>query len=387
MAVAACSLAIPGGDVPKVEHRWVVTPLEVSIGMDELINQGRRSSNAAAARAPAASGHIVRSVNASNGDAADSCAFPTVDATIASRDDQVVVDVPRTTLECSLRVLCRGCSGGRQAKPALTLARRDTVPLPDRSDLSVESISVTAGTVEISLEHDLDFVPLRQGEFAIEVWSAGDTDSEPSKLTEFSLDRDLVGGTPISYTHDFGRDPATVVGGIELVVDIDAPARSDTVNVDLNRALRVTAEVRGLTVSAAAVRIDKPIEIDPEPVNADDETVSEIIDRITGTTTITITLTNPFPIEVQGTIDLGEAVPLTDAEKWITVAPGTRDEPVITTKRLTVTREQLQAFLARGRFSIAGRVSTDGVATLDTDQEIRVRVTVDVSVASEPEDA
>ncbi len=131
---------------------------------------------------------------------------------------------------------------------------------------------------------------------------------------------------------------------------------------------------------------DKPIEI-AEPVNVDDDTVSEIVDRVTGPTTITVTLTNPFPIEVRGTMDLGDTVPLTTAERSVTVAAGTRDEPETTVKTLTITPEELQAFLERGQFSFNGNAVTDGVRTLDPDQEIRVRVTVDVSVASEPVDA
>ena len=60
-------------------------------------------------------------------------------------------------------------------------------------------------------------------------------------------------------------------------------------------------------------------------------------------------------------------------------------EPKTTTKTLTITREELQAFLERGQFSFRGNAATGGVVTLDTDQEIRVRITVDVSLVTEPE--
>ena len=145
------------------------------------------------------------------------------------------------------------------------------------------------------------------------------------------------------------------------------------------------AEVKDLTVSAAAVRIDKPIEIDPEPISVDDDTVSEIVDRVRGTTTVTVTFTNPFPIEVWGTIDLGDAVQLTADEQSVEIPSGTPDEPGTFEKTLTITREELQAFLERGQFSFSGNAATDGVVTLDTDQEIRVRITVDVSLVTEPE--
>ena len=385
VAVAACSLAIPGDDVPKVEQRWVLTPLDISIGMDELINPNQGLlSNVAAAHAPAAF-TTVQSEDAANAEAVDACAFPNVSATMESKDDHVVVNVPRTTLECSVRDLCPDCSGGSQTRPAFTLKRQDTFSLPDSSDLSVKSINVTSGTVEISLEHDLDFVPLKQGEFKIEVRSVGSTEGGPEKLAGFSLDRALVGPTPVSYTHDFARNPATVVGGIELVVDVDAPAGSDIVNVDLSKKIQVAAEVKDLTVSAAAVRIDKPIEIDPEPISVDDDTVSEIVERVTGMTTVTVTFTNPFPIEVRGTIDLGDAVQLTTDEQSVKIDSGTRGKPQTTAKTLKITPEALQAFLERGQFSFRGNAETGGVVTLDTDQEIRVRITVDVSLVTEPE--
>ena len=390
MALAACSLAIPSGDLPKVEHRWVVTALDSRIGMDELINPGQQPSSVTSvvvAGSSMESGGGVRR-KSSNGEATDSCQASNVSADIASRNDEVVVNVGRTTLECSLRDLCPTCSAGRQGKPALRIEREDTFRLPDRDDLQVESVSVTGGTVVISLAHDLDFVPLRQGEFDVEVWSVGDKKNPATKLATFSLDRDLVGSPPVTYEHDFSRSPTTVAGGLRLVVDIDAAADpSTTVDIDLSETIRVTTEVKDVTVSAATVRIDKEFETDGQPINVDDDTVSEIIDRITGDTTIIITFTNPFPIQVEGTLDLGEAVQLTDEEMRLSVRPGTSDRPVDTRKELTLTRAELQTFLEQGEFSFMGRVSTDDAVTLDTDQTIRIRIAIDVSLVTEPEGA
>ena len=90
---------------------------------------------------------------------------------------------------------------------------------------------------------------------------------------------------------------------------------------------------------------------------------------------------------MQGTFDLGDAVPLTDAQKSISVRPGTAAEPVTSTKKVTLTRAQLRAFLERGVLSFRGRVSTDDVVPLHTDKEIRVSISVDVSLVTEPEEA
>ena len=173
-----------------------------------------------------------------------------------------------------------------------------------------------------------------------------------------------------------------------LVVNVDAPADpATTVDIDLSEILQVTININKLTVSAAGVIIDKELKPDPIPITVDDGTVSEIVDRVRGGIAITITLTNPFPIEVRGTFDLGAAVQLSDEQKSITVRPATGGQPVITRKEVSLTREQLRAFLERGVFSFEGRVSADDVVRLETDKEIRVAISVDVSLVTEPEEA
>ena len=378
ISVIACGLAVPSGNLPAVEQRWVVTALSTSIGMEELINQAHAS---APQRATAAHGYAATS---SAGEPTD-CLPSTVSASIAFENDQVVISDGRASLDCSLRDLCPTCSARRQSKPAFSLHQEQAIPLPNRDDLAVRSVSVTGGAVTVSLQHDLDFPLLRRGEIDIQVWSSGDRDTEPEKLSEFSLDRDFVGGTPVSYTHDFSQDPVTIVGAINFVVSIDAPADpGTTVDIDPSDTMQATIVVDDLAVSAAAVIIDKELEPEPHPITVDNDTVDAIVDRLTGGVAIAITFTNPFPIEVQGTFDLGEAVLLTDEQRSITVRPGTGAQPVTTTKEVTLTREQLRAFLERGIFSFGGRATTGGVVRLDTDKEIRVTISVDASFVTEP---
>lgn len=389
MVVVACGLAVPTGDLPKVEQRWVVTALETTIDVGDLIDrtQAPATPTVPDARAHAFAMSGARARRDSNGVAA-ACSHSSVDATIAFEDGQVVVSDGRATLECSLRDLCPNCSAGRQSEPAFALRQTEDVPLPDHDDVAVKSVRVTGGSVEVSLEHDFSFVLLRPGEVDVEVWSKGDGETAPEKLLQFSLNRDFVGGTPVSFSHDFGRNPATIVGGVRLVVDVDAPADPDaTVDLDLSDTMRAVISVDGLRVSAVGVLIDKELELDPEPITVDEGAVSEIVGRVSGEMGITISLVNPFPIAVRGTFDLGSAVQLTPEQRSITVRPATGEQPVTTTKDVTLTREQLQAFLERGIFSFGGRVTTDDVVRLDTDKEIRVTISVDVSLLTEPEEA
>ena len=385
VAVVACGIAVPSGDLPKVEQRWVVTALAASIGMAELINQAEALAPEPAADY-AASSSTGPVQGESNGDPTN-CLPSTIDASIAVENDQVAVSAGGVTLTCSLRDLCPTCRVGRQSKPAFSLHQEHEVLLPNRDDLTVRSVSITGGSVAVSLRHDLDFPLLRRGEVDIQVWSSGDRDTEPEKLREFSLARDFVGGIPVVYAHDFSQNPVTIVGGIRLVVSVDAPADPGvTVEVDPSDTMQVQIDIDDLVVSAAGVIIDKELETEPVPIAVDDDTVDAILDRLRGGVAITIAFTNPFPIEVQGIFDLGEAVPLTEEQRSITVRPGTSAQPVTTTKEVTLTREQLRAFLERGIFSFGGRATTDGVVRLDTDKEIRVTISVDASFVTEPEE-
>ena len=385
LAVAGCPVAIPSANLPRLEQRWGITALETTIGMDELINRNSASSNGAGARSSVAIGEATWS-GSSHGGTSDSCSATSVDASFTSKNNVVVVNVAPTTLECSLRALCASCVAGSQPKPEFMLDTTKTFSLPDQADLAVESAMVTGGTVTVSLAHGLDFVPLKQSEVEIAVWSIGDAERNAEKLAAFSLEQELVGGTPVSYEHDFSQNPATIVGGVRLEITIDSPADpTTTVNVDLDNTIRVTTEVDALTVSAAGVRVDKEVAADPQSISLDEETTSEIVDRVKGDITITITFINPFPVKVQGTIDLGTAVRLTEEERSVTIKPGTSAKPVTTSKAVTITDEELQAFLKRGVYSFAGRVLSDGVVTLDTDAEILVRIAVDLSLVTESE--
>lgn len=147
----------------------------------------------------------------------------------------------------------------------------------------------------------------------------------------------------------------------------------------------VTALVTSID-TAELTNPDKEVVAGPHPINVDDDTVAAIVDRVRGEVEIAVTFNNPFPIEVQGTFGLGDAVQLTAEQQSVTVRPGTGAQPVITTKEVTLTPEQLRAFLERGIFSFGGRVTTDDVVRLDTDKEIRVTITVGVSLVTEPEE-
>ena len=73
-----------------------------------------------------------------------------------------------------------------------------------------------------------------------------------------------------------------------------------------------TIDIDDLVVSAAAVIIDKELETRASSPSPSTTTRSPtIVGRLKGDVEITITFTNPFPIEVRGTFDLGDAVQLT----------------------------------------------------------------------------
>ena len=102
---------------------------------------------------------------------------------------------PRSIARCATcaRPVARGASANRR----FPFTRSRTSPCPIVTTLTVQSVSVTGGSVTVSLRHDLGFPLLKRGEVDIQVWSSGGRNTEPKKLREFSLDRDFVGGTPV----------------------------------------------------------------------------------------------------------------------------------------------------------------------------------------------
>ena len=144
-------------------------------------------------------------------------------------------------------------TGSEASGPTLPVAaidteRQQTWVLPPE----VVSVDVSGGSVVLTLDHDLEFTPVRAGELEIVVESTGA--AQDAELLRWELDRDLAPGTPVTHTFDFGRHPVTVRGGVRLAFAIatepDAGAPPVT---DLAGVIRARAHVQSLTIDSASV--------------------------------------------------------------------------------------------------------------------------------------
>ena len=242
----------------------------------------------------------------------------------------------------------------------------------------VVSVQISSGTVELSLEHDLGFVPIRKDELQIVAVSIGNGSVPEQELLSLSLGQDLASGSPVSLTVDFGQDPVTVTGGLKLRFEIDtagSPSNQDVVD-DLMDTIRARAEVQSLTIDSAVVRVDD-LEMGGEPQEfdlGDADDVDQLIERFQqGTATMTIS--NGFPVAINGTITLG------DTEREIAVEPGGTTEVSI-----SYSRDELQSLL-RGTvtYSWSGAVTSMGEQTFDASMKLTISVRIDITLRTEPE--
>ena len=229
----------------------------------------------------------------------------------------------------------------------------------------------------LSLDHELDFAPVRAGELELSAVSIGADAAPEQELLSWKLDRDLDPGTPVTLALDFSRNPVTVSGGLRLrfVIATDPDPAAPPVP-DLTRVIRARAHVQSVTIDSAVVRLDEQEVAGEEEFDLGDQSeVDELVGRIQQGTA-TVTLVNDFPVRVSGAIMLG------DTTKPVEVVPRGTTEVAI-----SYTRTELQQLLS-GPVSYAwnATVTTDGEQTVDSGMQITVSVRLDITLRTEPEE-
>ena len=363
LAAVAGGTLIVGCDIPTaapiLEQRWALTAAQTSLGVEELLPDGRISLSA----------NSGSSGGSRLAPQTDSCEPAEVTGEVVSGEGSITVSAEPICVAWTLEELCPDCRVG-QPVAAIDTERQQTWMLPPE----VVSVDVSGGRVVLTLDHDLDFTPLRAGELEIVVESTGA--AQDAELLRWELDRDLAPGTPVTHTFDFGRHPVTVRGGVRLAFAIatepDAGAPPVT---DLARVIRARAHVQSLTIDSARVLVDDRIEGEREFDLGDQDELDELIERFQEGT-VTVTIINQFPVRVSGSITLG------DTTTTIEVAPeGTTDVT------FSYTRAELQELLG-GPVTYAwnGSVTSDGEQTVDADMQLLIRVRIDITLRTEAEE-
>ena len=376
LAAAAGGMLVAGCDIPTappiVEQRWALLAAETTLGVEDLLPAGAISLGVEDS-VPDGGSRLPAPGRAARESSAVSCAPAAAAGEVVSGEGSITVSAAPICVAWTLAELCPACSVGQPL--VLDTVRQRSWTLPEE----VVSARISGGQVTLTLDHDLDFTPLRANELQIVAVSTGaGAVQQQELLLRWVLQEDLEPGTAVTFSHDFGGSPVTVSGGLRLQFTLATGAGGSGQPVtDLGRVIRARAEVRSVTIDSAVVRVDD-LDLDGEPQQFDlgeQDEVDELVKRIqVGSATATIS--NDFPVGVSGTFTLG------DTTRTIAVEPGATTEVTI-----SYTREELRELLSGPvTYSWTGAVTNAGEHRFDASMRITIRVRIDITLRTEPEE-
>ena len=370
MLVAGCD--IPSAP-PIVEQRWALVAAETTLGVEDLLPAGAIALGVEDS-VPAGGSRLPAPGRAAQESSAVSCAPPAAAGEVVSGEGSITVSAAPICVAWTLAELCPACSVGQPL--VLDTVRQRSWTLPEE----LVSARISGGQLTLTLDHDLDFTPLRAKELQIVAVStgAGAGAGQEQELLRWVLQEDLEPGTAVTFSHDFGGSPVTVSGGLRLQFTLATGAGGSGQPVtDLGRVIRARAEVRSVTIDSAVVRVDD-LDLDGEPQQFDlgeQDEVDELVKRIQAGSA-TATISNDFPVGVSGTFTLG------DTTRTIAVEPGATTEVTI-----SYTREELRELLSGPvTYSWTGSVTDAGEHRFDASMRITIRVRIDITLRTEPEE-
>ena len=322
VGLAACGDQMPtdllstAADLPRWEQTWVVPGDTIALSAADLMPT-------------------------SVGLNADSTAFV---ATTAS-----------TALVLSLAEMCESCAtadGTTVPKPEFQDTVQMTVSLPG----NLVSASVTGGSLNAALAHNLSFDPLRpntdpsspRGYLVIRVTSDGTLmafDSISGQDEAFPAGTTLVPDLPVQ--------PAQVAGGMTVEIVVYSP-QGDPVSIDASDTVGIslppsTLEVSEATINASSVTI-QPVTAATLDVSGVD---SAMVERIRSGA-FRLDVSNP--LDVAGTLDMELLGTTLTVQKSLTVTQGAYQD------RVDFTGEELRAILGGDAVDVvaSGTVSAPG---------------------------
>ena len=375
LAVAAGGMLVAGCDIPTalpiVEQRWALVAAETRLGVADLLPDGAIALTVADAGRGGGS-RLAPPGRAAQQSQEVACEAAAPAGEVVSGAGSITVSAEPICVAWTLAELCPTCSVGQPL--ALDTTREQSWTLPEE----VLSVRISGGTVQLTLDHDLDFTPLRANELHIVALSTGAGAGQEQELLRWVLQEDLAPGSAVSFSHDFDGSPVTVSGGLRLQFTIATAADGSRPAItDLQRVIRARAEVRSVTIDSAVVRVDD-LELGGEPREfdlGDQGDVDELVARIQAGSATAI-IDNDFPVGVSGTITIG------DRTRAVVIAPEATTEVT-----LSYTRAELQELLSGPiTYSWTGSVTNTGVHRFDADLRITIKVRIDITLRTEPEE-
>ena len=356
-----------------MEQRWALVAAETTLGVEDLLPAGAISLGVEDSATPEGGSRLPAPGRAAQESSAVSCAPPAAAGEVVSGEGSITVSAAPICVAWTLAELCPGCSVGQPL--VLDTVRQRSWTLPEE----VVSARISGGQVTLTLDHDLDFTPLRANELRDRRREHRRRRAvQEQELLRWELQEDLEPGTAVTFSHDFGGSPVTVSGGLRLQFTLATGAGGSGQPVtDLGRVIRARAEVRSVTIDSAVVRVDD-LDLGGEPQQFDlgeQDEVDELVKRIQAGSA-TATISNDFPVGVSGTFTLG------DTTRTIAVEPGATTEVTI-----SYTREELRELLSGPvTYSWTGSVTDAGEHRFDASMRIIIRVRLDITLRTEPEE-
>ena len=375
LAVAAGGILVAGCDIPTalpiMEQRWALVAAETELGVEDLLSDGAIALSVPDAGQGGGS-RLTASGRAAQESQEVACEAVQPAGEVVSGEGSITVSAEPNCVAWTLADLCPDCSAGQPL--TLDVTREQSWMLQEE----VVSVRISGGTVRLTLDHDLDFTPLRANELQIVAVSTGAGPGQERELLRWVLEEDLAPGTAVAFSHDFGGSPVTVSGGLRLQFTMATAADGSRPAVtDLQRVIRARAEVRSVTIDSAVVRVDD-LDLGGEPREfdlGDQGDVDELVERIQEGSATAI-IANDFPVGVSGTITIG------DKTRDVVIEPDATSEVTI-----SYTRTELQELLSGPiTYSWTGSVTNAGERRFDADMRITIKVRIDITLRTEPEE-
>ena len=300
--------------LPELESRWVVPAEETRFGVAELLPNA---------------------------------------VSVTTAGNSFIVDFSPVTFSRTLGALCAACVDGVTApKPPFLGSLAADVAFP----AAVTSVSLVGGDVEVEIENQLGFDPIRPsasafGDITVVVTDDADGDVLGTLLIDGTTTAFPTGTT---LTRSMALAAASVEGTMVATVEVYSPL-GDPVTIDVSNLLRATVTPTNVVVASVTIEVSGNI-VSLEPVALDVSDIDQdLSDRIVAGGFI-LDVVNPFgvPADFQLTVD-GPSV--TAIQKAAQIGPEATSTIVI-----PLTVEELRRFLGEEDVVLTGSAVIDMAA-------------------------
>lgn len=281
--------------------------------------------------------------------------------TLTNNNSAFALSLGSSTFGQTLGALCPPCAafnGQTVPKPAFTGTFGTSISLP----ADVASASLASGTVQLSIQNNFSFDPIRPSATARGSLTAT-VRSGTTTLGTVTLNGTTNALPPGSTTQlTVPLNPGTVSGPLDVTVTLDSPA-GDPVVVNTNALFNITATPTNILLSSAQVRVQNR-QINAAQVTLNVGNIDQFIVDHVKSGALVLTINNPF--NVTGAMTMTIVTGSTTITKTVNIAAGQ------TTVEVPFTQSELQSILGQSNVTLrlSGPVSSNGNVTVTPTQSL-----------------